>query len=46
MSWFLIIIAIAVAVIDWFTAKPKPNEPKWPRWANLVCAVIVAGVGI
>ena len=46
MSWILIFTAIAVATIDWLTAVPKSNEPKWPRWARFFCAIIVAGVGV
>ena len=38
--------AITVALIDWFTAKPKPDEPTWPKWAKLGCAAVVAGVGV
>jgi len=46
MSWLLIGVAIVVAVVDWFTAKPKDNEPYWPRWVKLGCAVVVAFVGV
>lgn len=46
MSWLLIFAAIAVAIIDWLTATPKPNEPKWPRWARFFCAIVVASVGV
>lgn len=46
MSWLLIAIAIIVSVVDWFTSKPKVNEPKWPRWVKLGCAGIVACVGL
>ena len=46
MSWVLIITAVVVAAIDWFTAKPKVGEAQWPRWAKLSCAVVVAGVGV
>ena len=45
MSWILIAIAIIVAAVEWFTDKPKPTEPKWPRWIKLICAFIVASIG-
>jgi hypothetical protein len=42
----LLSIGIVVAVLDWFTAKPKPDEPSWPRWAKLACALIVGCFGL
>lgn len=46
MSWLLIVIAVTVSVVDWFTTKPKQGDPKWPRWIKLCCSVIVASIGI
>ena len=46
MSWVLIFTAIAVAAIDLLTAEQKVGEPRWPRWAKLFCAAVVAGVGV
>ncbi len=42
----LIIVAIVSALVDWFKGKPNNNEPQWPRWVKLFCALIVCLLGI